>query len=218
MAKLTKRQIARRLLKRYPESYADRLQIDASRNTPSALYQWLIASLLFSARIPSDTAEAAAQALFDRGWRTPKKMAETTWAERVKVLNRAGYVRYDESTSRYIADATGLLLERYGGDLRRLREAAEHDPQRERELLQEFKGIGAVGADIFFREAQLAWKEDFPFADAKALKAAAELGLGKDAGDLARAVERRADLPRLLAALVAARRAKELDKVLREAS
>ena len=217
MAKPTKRQIARTLLQLHAESYADRLHIAVAKNTPSALYQWLIASLLFSARISADAAESAAEALFDKGWRTPRKMAETTWGERVKVLNRSGYARYDESTSRYIGDTTALLLERYGGDLRRLREAAEHDPPRERELLQEFKGIGEVGADIFFREAQLAWEELFPFADAKALKAAATLGLGRDAGDLAQVVERRADLPRLLAALVAAGRAKELDRVLQEA-
>ena len=217
MAKPSKRQLARMLLERHPQSYADRLRIDVSRNTPATLYQWLIASLLFSARISADTAEAAAQAAFDKGWRTPRKMAETTWAERVKVLNRAGYARYDESTSRYIGETTNFLLERYRGDLRRLREAAEHDSQRERELLQEFKGIGQVGTDIFFREAQLAWEELFPFADTKALKAAGKLGLGKDAGDLARVVKRRSDLPRLLAALVAVGRAKELDKVLQEA-
>jgi endonuclease III len=218
MAKASKRQIARTLLQRFPESYADRLRIGVGKNTPSALYQWLIGSLLFSARISSDTAEVAAAALFDKGWRTPRKMATTTWGERVKVLNRSGYARYDESTSRYIGEATTLLLERYGGDLRRLREAAGRDPDRERALLKQFKGIGEVGADIFFREAQVAWEEIFPFADAKALKVAGHLGLGRNAGDLARVVERRADLPRLLSALVAAHRAKELDRVLQEAA
>lgn len=217
MARPSKHQIARALLQHYPQSYADRLHIDTGKNKPATLYQWLIASLLFSARISADVAESAAQALFAKGWRTPRKMAETTWSERVKVLNRSGYARYDESTSRYIGETTALLLERYGGDLRRLREAAEHDPGRERKLLQEFKGIGEVGADIFLREAQVAWDELFPFADAKALKTASKLGLGKDARDLAQVVKRRADLPRLLAALVAAERAKELDAVLQEA-
>jgi len=217
MAKASKRQIARMLIERFPEGYADRLHVQVGRNTPSALFQWLIASLLFSARISSDAAEQAAAALFAQGWRTPKKMAATTRSQRVKVLNRAGYARYDESTSRYIGDTTALLLDCYGGDLRRLRDAAERDPERERALLKQFKGIGEVGADIFFREAQLAWDELFPFADDRALKAASKLGLGRDASDLARVVGHRADLPRLLAGLVAADRARQLENVLEAA-
>ena len=111
MAKPRKAKIAAAALDRYPKSYAERLGIDIAKNTPSPLYRWLLASLLFSSRIAAAQAESAAKALFDRGWRTPEKMAATTWEERVKVLNRSGYARYDESTARYIADATQLLLE-----------------------------------------------------------------------------------------------------------
>jgi hypothetical protein len=214
MAKPSKGTIVRAVLQRHPRSPADQLRIDVGRNTPGPLYQWLIASLLFSARIAADQAQSAAQALFEHGWRTPKKMAEVTWAERVKVLNRAGYARYDESTSRYIAETTGLLLERYGGDLRRLRDAAERDPKRERQLVKQFKGIGDVGADIFFREAQLAWDELYPFADRRALDAARGLRLGSSADDLADLVDRRV-LPRLLAALVRVDLADEADEVSR---
>ena len=57
------------------------------------------------------------------------------------MLNRSGYARYDESTSRYLEATSRLLLEDYRGDLRRLREAAGHDPKRERELLKQFKGM-----------------------------------------------------------------------------
>jgi hypothetical protein len=217
MAEASKRRLARVLLRRYPKSPADRLMIDVSRDKPAVLFRWLIASLLFSARIAADQAESAAGALFAQGWRTPQKMAKITWARRVKVLNRAGYARYDESTSRYIADSTAMLLDRYGGDLRRLREEAGHDPARERMLVKQFKGIGDVGADIFFREVQGAWPELYPFADKRALQAAAKVGLGEDAADLARAVEKKRDLPRLLAALVAADLAKDLDNVRREA-
>jgi hypothetical protein len=41
--------------------------------------------------------------------------------------------------------------------------------RRECKLLKEFKGIGDVGANIFCREAQIAWDELYPFADRKAL-------------------------------------------------
>lgn len=217
MAKPSKRDIVRAAMSRYPKSYAERLDIDLARNTPAPLYQWLIASLLFSARISAAQAESAARALFAQGWRTPMKMAATSWEARVKVLNRSGYARYDESTARYIADTTALLQDRYGGDLRRLRAEAGNDPKEERERLKAFKGIGEVGADIFFREAQVAWEEFYPFADGKALQAAEKLGLGKDAKVLARLVDRR-DLPRLLTALTCVERAKETGAVLEESS
>ena len=114
---------------------------------------------------------------------------------------------------------------RHGGDAARqvprrpppARAAAERDPQRERALLKECKGIGDVGADIFCREAQLVWDELFPFADRRALQAAGRLGLDDDAGRLARRVSRK-DYPRLLAALVRTGLARDFDEVLEAAS
>ena len=214
----SKRAIVRAALGRCPKSTAERLGLDIAKNTPAPLYQWLIASLLFSARIGAAQAERAAGALFEQGWRTPQKMAATTWKMRVEVLNRSGYARYDESTARYIADSTALLLDDYGGDLRKLREAAGRDPGAERKRLKAFKGIGEVGVDIFFREAQIAWPELYPFADKKSLKTAERLGLASDADALAGLVERDRDLPRLLTALIQASHAKEVEALLAEAS
>lgn len=65
-----------------------------------------------------------------------------------------------------LGDTTTLLLERDGGDLRRLRQEVERDLGEERRLLKEVKGIGDVGVDIFFREAQREWVEVRPFAGA----------------------------------------------------
>jgi hypothetical protein len=141
-------------------------------------------------------------------------MATATWVQRVKVLNTHGYARYDEKTSRSLADTSALLLEKYGGDLRKLREAAKRDPTRERELLRECKGIGDVGVDIFFREAQVIWDEIYPFGDQRALRAARRLGLPVDAKSLARFVPR-AQYVRLIAALVRVDLAKAHAKVRR---
>ena len=215
MGRASKRDIARAVLDRHPKSYAEELHIAVGGNTPSPLYRWLIASLLFSARIAAGQAQGAAKALFDQGWRTPEKMAQTSWSERVKVLNRSGYARYDESTSRYIGDTTELLLDRYGGDLRKLRAEAGRDVGKERALLKAFKGIGDVGADIFFREVQVAWDELYPFADRKALDVAGRLGLDDSAEGLARLVDRK-DLPRLLTGLVRVGLADEEDDPLRD--
>ncbi len=136
--------------------------------------------------------------------------------QRAKTLNEAGYARYDERTSTMLEDMAQLLLDRYGGDLRKLREEDDREPQRERKLLKEFKGIGDVGADIFFREAQVAWEELFPFADRRALEGAKELGLEDEAEALLRLVGDR-DLPRLVAALVRVKLEGDQDEVLEEA-
>lgn len=189
------------VLARHGRTFAEQLGIKLERGTPSALFRWLIASLLLSARISSEIALRAAQALAEKGWTTPQKMAQSTWEQRTATLNRSGYARYDESTSRMLGDTVGILIDRYGGDLRRLRETAVRDPSRERGLLKEFKGIGDVGADIFFREVQGAWDEIYPFADRRALDAAGRLGLEDTAVALARHVPP-GDFPRLIAALI----------------
>lgn len=193
--------VVRALLRRHGRTHARELGIELARATPSPLFRWMCAALLLSARIGSRTALAAAAALAREGWRTPRSMLEAGWRARVQVLDRAGYARYDESTSRMLGESCALLLDRYGGDLRRLREAAGRAPARERALLMELKGIGEVGADIFFRELQSSWTEHYPFADPKALDVASRLGLGEDARALAGLVAQR-DFPRLVVALV----------------
>lgn len=190
-----------KLLENHGQTFAAELGIDLESGAPAALFCWLIASLLMSARISSRIALQAARALADKGWTTPERMAASTWDERTVTLNRSGYARYDESTSRMLGDTVGILIDRYGGDLRRLREAAARDPARERALLKEFKGIGNVGVDIFFREVQVAWDELYPFADRRALDAANRLELEDTAEGLAKHVPRQ-DFPRLIAALV----------------
>jgi endonuclease III len=95
-----------------------------------------------SARINSSISVEAARNLAKRGWRTPEKLAASTWEQRVKALNEAGYTRYQERTATMLGDLADQLRERYGGDLRKLREEAERDPKAERRLLKQFKGLG----------------------------------------------------------------------------
>jgi endonuclease III len=191
----------RALLEQYGRTFAEELRIDVATGTPSPLYRALCAAMLMSARIDSAIAVEAARNLAKEGWRTPQKLAGSTWQQRVDALHAAGYTRYQERTATMLADLTEHLLERYGGDLRRLRDAAEHDPKAERRLLKEFKGVGDVGVDIFFREVQVAWEELFPFADRRARDAAGRLRLPKDPAKLLDMVGAD-DYPRLVAALV----------------
>jgi hypothetical protein len=195
------RDTVRALLDRHGRTFAEELGIDVAKGTPSPLFRLLCAATLMSARIDSAIATQAARNLGERGWRSPGKLAESTWEQRVQALNDAGYTRYQERTATMLGDLTEHLHERWGGDLRRLREAAERDPKAERRLLKEFKGMGDVGVDIFFREVQVAWEELVPFADRRARDAAGRLGLPKDARKLADLASAR-DYPRLVAALV----------------
>lgn len=209
--------VIRVLLQDHGRTFSEELGIDLGKPGPSALFRWLCASLLFSARISASIAMKAAQAVSRHGWTTPQKMAAADWADRARTLNESGYARYDERTSTMLGQTAELLLEKYRGDLRRLRQAADRDPTRERKLLQEFKGIGNVGVDIFFREIQIAWDELAPFADQKALTVARELHLGSDAGTLAR-LAKPGELPRLLSALVRCGLAQKQKEVLEKAN
>lgn len=210
----SKRDIVKELLNRHGTTFAEELGIRLDDPTPSALFQLLCASVLYSARIGSEIAGRAAANLKRRGWRTARAMAGSTWEERVEALNQAGYARYQERTATMLGDLAEHVGERWGGDLRRLREEAEREPRRERALLKEVKGLGDVGVDIFFREIQVAWPELRPFADRRALQAAQRLGLGGDAAALARLTSGPAELTRLVAALVRTALERDQDEVL----
>ncbi|CAI7975532.1 MULTISPECIES: hypothetical protein [Parafrankia] len=204
--------IVRELLARHGRTYAEEIDVDVPADTAESMFGLLVFALLASARIRTPIAVGAFRALREQGWTSAAALGEASWADRARVLNRSGYARYDESTSRTFGDACAYLLDTYDGDIRRLRDAAERTPDRERVLLQKIKGIGPVGADIFLREAQAAWDELVPYADQRALAAAAELGLPTDPRDLSDLVERE-DVPRLVAALVRTRLEHDADDV-----
>ena len=168
------------LLERHGRTFASEAAIRLDRNTPAPLFRLLVMSLLVSARISSTIAIDATKALSEAGWTTPDKLLRSTWEQRTKVLNRAGYARYDESTARYLEQTTTLLVERYDGDLRNLRDAAGRDPSVEHRLLTDFTGIGDVGAHVFLREAQVVWSELDPYVDDRILETAAALSLPDD--------------------------------------
>lgn len=191
------------LMERHGRTFCSELGIAIERNEPAPLFQWLVASNLFSTQIGFEHGAQAARDLFEEGLTTPEKMAGSGWETRVRILNSAGYARMDEKYSSYLGEMSEQLIETYDGDLRNLREAAEQDPEEEIERLKAFEGISKSGASIFCREVQQVWEELHPFADDKALEAAAALGLGKDAGALADLVDKE-DFARFVAALVRA--------------
>ncbi|MFI2780388.1 endonuclease [Streptomyces sp. ALB3] len=173
------------LLEQHGITYAAEAGI-RMRDTPQPLYQLLVLSHLLSARIRAQVAVAAARALYSHGLRTPRRMADATWQERVDALGEGGYRRYDERTATQLGDGAHLLLDTYGGDLRRLREEADGDTETLRAGLRRFPGIGPAGADIFLREVQTVWPETAPYLDAKAIQGAERLGLPQAPDKLSR--------------------------------
>jgi endonuclease III len=204
------------LLDRHGRTYAYDAGITLA-DKPSPLYQLLVLATLLSARISADIAVNAARALWQAGWRTPKAMAEATWAERTRTLNRSGYARYDERTSRMLGDGAHYCRDEYGGDLRRLHEKAHGDAAEVAGAVTEFKGIGRVGADIFCREVQAVWTDISPYVDDRAASAAKALKLPSSAKSL-EALVPADDLPRLVAALVRSGLAKDAEDIRRAAS
>jgi endonuclease III len=189
------------LLDRFGETYAEQAGIHLT-DKPSPLYELLVLATLLSARISGDVAVAAAKELFTAGYRTPQKMQQASWQDRVDALGRGRYRRYDERTSTMLGEAAALLLDRWHGDLRKLRDEAYADAKQIRNLLTEFKGIGPVGADIFLREVQAVWPQVAPYLDGRVIRGAEKVGLPSDVRKLAGLVDSPKELARLSAALV----------------
>ncbi|MER6611952.1 endonuclease [Streptomyces xantholiticus] len=196
------------LLDDHGRTYAEEAGIKL-RDTPQPLYRLLVLAHLLSARIRASVALAAARELSDAGMRSPRAMREASWQDRVDALGRGGYRRYDERTATQLGDGAELLLERYGGDLRRMRKQADGDLDELRALLREVPGLGPAGVDIFLREVQSVWPEAGPLLDEKALQGARRLGVADDPGTLLELADD-ADPAHLAAALVRAALDKDL--------
>jgi endonuclease III len=192
--------VVRAVLDRYGRTYAEEAGIRLA-DKPSPLYQLLVLAMLLSARISADVAVAAARELFAAGYRSPTAMRRASWQDRVDALGRGHYRRYDERTSTMLGKGAELVLDRWHGDLRRLRDEAGGDPGRIGELLTEVPGIGPTGADIFLREVQAVWPQVAPHFGGRAVEGARKLGLPVDERQLADLVGPPRAQARLAAAL-----------------
>ncbi|WP_062993368.1 hypothetical protein [Nocardia anaemiae] len=181
---MTQKDVVNALLDRAGSGYAAEAGIKLA-DKPAPLFQLLMLAELLSTRISADIAVAAGKELMSSGYRTPKRVADADWQELVDALGRAHYKRYDESTASRLGAVASRVLDRYGGDLRKLADEAEHDPSRAAELLQQFKGIGPTGSDIFLREVQDVWTWARPHFDERALRGAERVRLPKDPDRLA---------------------------------
>ena len=215
MTKPTSKSIAKAILNTHGQTYAQQAGIRL-RDAPAPLFQLLCESLLLSTRIEAEKAVEATAALKQADLVTPRKMVEASWQQRVDVIKNHGYRRYDSRGSTQLGQTADLVLKRYYGDLRQLRAEAHHNVNEEKRLLQQFKGVGPVGAEIFLREVQGLWGEAYPFVDEKVTRAAKRLELPSDPRRLALLVPR-CDFPRLVAGIIRVDLNKQHEHVLSQA-
>jgi endonuclease III len=176
-----RRRLARELLDRFGRGFAEPCGFPVT-NSPSKLFQVLVLSLLASGRGDYRTAAALARSLRERGWDSPVRMARSRHEQRVQVIRDAGR---PDALATTIGNLAQAVVDRYRGDLRRLRTEAGRDPSRERRLLTELPGVSDRVVDLFVREVQVLWPELGPFADRRALAAARRLGLARSTTELA---------------------------------
>jgi hypothetical protein len=191
------------LLDEAGQTFADEGGI-ALEDQPAPLYRLLVLSVLLSRRVQAKLGTRASRELLDDGYGTPERMRDASWEDVVGALGRAKYTGTEQTTTA-LQEGAQLVLDEWGGDLRRMRKAADGDPGKLKEFLTRFPRLGPVGADIFLREVQAVWPEIRPHLDARALAGAEKLGLPQDATKLAEQVSGD-DLARLAAALVRADR------------
>lgn len=201
--------VVRSLLDERGETFAEQAGIRL-RNTPQPLFQLLVLSLMLSARIASDNAVSAAHALFKSGLRSPKRLNEAKWQERVDAITDSGYKRYDEKGASQLGDTAAIVLRDWAGDLRSMRKEADGDVKVLQSKLTKCKGVGQTGADIFIREVQAVWPEFYPYADRKVLGIAEDLNLPSTPEKLCELCSQQ-EFPRLTAALVRVRIHREID-------
>jgi hypothetical protein len=132
------------------------LHIDLAQGTDAQVFRWLVACLLFGARISQDIAARAYAELDQLRVLTPGRLAGAGWQDVVDALGRGGYRRYDESTARELIGLGRRVLDEYGGHAARIRDGAA-TKQAVAGRAQEFTGIGPVAADIFVRELAPVW-------------------------------------------------------------
>ena len=172
-----KRRAVRRLLAKVGRGWAEAYGVPVTNN-PASLFRLLLLSVLTAGRRDYRLAVDITRALSSRGLDSAARMAGTPPEERVDALRAAGAGRAADRLAATLGDLAGAVVERYGGDLRRLRGEARREPAAERRLLTRLPGVTDAAVDLFLREVQVVWPEAGPFFDRRSLRAAARLGLG----------------------------------------
>ena len=157
--------------------YSAALDIDLDSAKSGEIFKWLLASVLFGARINEGIAMKTYKEFEKASVLSPEAIWETGWQGLVDILDRGGYVRYDFKTATKLLDIAETLVQKYGGDLNRLHFFAQDDRDLEAKLQNLAGGIGPTTVNIFLRELRDIWeKAESPFSES-AFLASKNLGV-----------------------------------------
>jgi endonuclease III len=155
------------------QSYAEELGLNLTK--PEDRFKWFLASIFFAKRISADIAKNTFHRFEDEDLTTPDKILKAGWDRLVEVLDSGGYVRYDFSTASNLLGVMKELKEKYG-DIENLHRQSSSPADLERRL-QEFKGIGPVGVNIFLRELRGTWEKAKPKPSKMAVETAQKINV-----------------------------------------
>lgn len=164
------------LVRSHGGRYAAGLGINLASADSGERFKWLLAALLYGARIGEPLAARTWREFAQRGVLTPQRMLDTGWHGLVTVLDAGGYVRYDFKTATKLLAVCTNLLNGYHGDLDALHAASSDSRDLETRLKALGKGVGDMTVAIFLRELRGIWSKAAPPVSQLAIAAAQALG------------------------------------------
>ena len=171
------------LVKNRGGRYARALGIDLAAPDAGERFTWLLAAMLYGARISESIATRTWHEFAAHGLLTPARILATGWDGLVRRLDAGGYVRYDYKTATKLIEVCTALMRDYGGSLDALHDAATGPQDLERRIKALGRGIGDTTAGIFLRELRGLWARAEPPLSPLALAAATTLGYLRPAVD-----------------------------------
>jgi len=165
------------LLSRVPGRFSSELGLNLFAPRRRDLFLWFLAAVLYGARISGAIVARTHAEFVRRGLTSPQTIVKTGWDGLVRALDAGGYTRYDFKTATKLLEVMNHLLDQYGGDLKRLHDAAADARDLETRLKSLGKGIGDVTVQIFLRELRDIWPKAQPTLSPLSILAARDLAL-----------------------------------------
>jgi hypothetical protein len=156
--------------------YAGALGIDLAAPDTGERFKWLLAALLYGARISETLATRTWREFAARGVLSPERIVATGWDGLVALLDGGGYARYDYKTATKLLAVCEALMRDYGGSLDALHAAAADPRDLQNRIKALAKGIGDTTVGIFLRELRGVWDKAEPPLSRLAFDAATALG------------------------------------------
>lgn len=169
------RTVIRTLLSRVPGRFSSELRLNLATHRRRDLFLWFLAAVLYGARISGSIVVRTHAEFVRRGLTSPQTILKIGWDGLVRALDTGGYTRYDFKTATKLLEVMNHLLDRYGGDLDRLHDAAADARDLETRLKSLGKGIGDVTVQIFLRELRDIWPKAQPALSPLSMLAARDL-------------------------------------------